>query len=193
MSDNTNPTVTSKPMNGEAKCPFLGGSLIQSAGGGTRNRDWWPNQLKLNTLRQGSTLSNPLDSEFNYAAEFKKLDIESPVVFDAVETNPTESMVLDAVELYRQFGCDGIVAAGGGSPIDLAKCVAILVNHPPPLEQYAVLRNGRSRITGNMPPIIAVPTTSGSGSEVGKAALVTVSGAGKLGFLSDHLLPAATI
>ena len=123
----------------------------------------------------------------------KKLVIDSPVVFDAVETNPTESMVLDAIELYRQSGCDGIVAAGGGSPIDLAKCVAILVNHPPPLEQYAILRNGRSKITGNMPPFIAVPTTSGSGSEVGKAALVTVAGAGKLGFLSDHLLPIATI
>jgi len=123
----------------------------------------------------------------------KKLAIETPVVFDAVETNPTESMVLGAVELYRQSRCDGIIAAGGGSPIDLAKCVAILVNHPPPLEQYAILRNGRSRITGNMPPFIAVPTTSGSGSEVGKAALVTVPGAGKLGFLSDHLLPTATI
>ena len=123
----------------------------------------------------------------------EKLVIKNPVVFDAVETNPTESMVLQAVELYRESGCDGIVAAGGGSPIDLAKCVAILVNHPPPLEQYAILRNGRSRITGNMPPLIAIPTTSGSGSEVGKAALVTVEGAGKLGFLSNHLLPTATI
>jgi alcohol dehydrogenase class IV len=123
----------------------------------------------------------------------EKLVIKNPVVFDAVETNPTESMVLQAAELYRESGCDGIVAAGGGSPIDLAKCVAILVNHPPPLEQYAILRNGRSRITGNMPPLIAIPTTSGSGSEVGKAALVTVEGAGKLGFLSNHLLPTATI
>ena len=123
----------------------------------------------------------------------KKLGIETPVVFDAVETNPTESMVMEAVELYRESGCDGIVAAGGGSPIDLAKCVAILVNHPPPLEQYAILRNGISKITGNMPPFIAIPTTSGSGSEVGKAALVTVAGAGKLGFLSNHLLPTATI
>jgi 4-hydroxybutyrate dehydrogenase len=123
----------------------------------------------------------------------KKFNIETPVVFDAVETNPTESMVMQAVELYRKSGCDGIVAAGGGSPIDLAKCVSILVNHPPPLEQYAILRNGISRITGNMPPFIAIPTTSGSGSEVGRAALVTVAGAGKLGFLSNYLLPKATI
>ena len=75
----------------------------------------------------------------------KKLVIETPVVFDSVETNPTESMVVEAVERYRESGCDGIVAVGGGSPIDLAKCVAILVNHPPPLEQYAILRNGISK------------------------------------------------
>ena len=133
------------------------------------------------------------DKGLNKLGILKKLVLDSPVVFDAVETNPTESMVLEAIERYRESGCDGIVAVGGGSPIDLAKCVAILVNHPPPLEQYAILRDGRSRITDNMPPFIAIPTTSGSGSEVGKAALVTVAGAGKLGFLSNHLLPTATI
>lgn len=123
----------------------------------------------------------------------EKLIIETAVVFDDVETNPTEAMVLAAVDVYRKSGCDGIIAVGGGSPIDLAKCVAILVNHPPPLEQYAIRRNGISKITSAMPPFIAIPTTSGSGSEVGRAALVTVVGAGKLGFLSNHLLPAATI
>jgi catalase-peroxidase len=61
--------------NGAAKCPFHGGSLKQAGGGGTRNRDWWPNQLKLNILRQHSTLSNPMDESFNYAEEFKKLDL----------------------------------------------------------------------------------------------------------------------
>ncbi len=61
--------------NGEAKCPFTGGSLKQAAGGGTRNRDWWPNQLPLNILRQHSYLSNPMDEGFHYAKEFKKLDL----------------------------------------------------------------------------------------------------------------------
>jgi catalase-peroxidase len=65
-----NKTGTST-MNGESKCPFHG----QSAGGGTRNRDWWPNQLKLNILRQHSSLSNPMGEQFNYAEEFKKLDL----------------------------------------------------------------------------------------------------------------------
>lgn len=58
------------------KCPFTGGALKQSAGGGTRNRDWWPNQLKLNILRQNSSLSNPMDNEFDYAKEFKSLNLE---------------------------------------------------------------------------------------------------------------------
>mgnify|MGYP000064691052 FL=1 len=61
--------------NDASKCPFMGGAVNQSAGGGTRNHDWWPNQLKLNILRQNSALSNPMDKEFNYAEEFKSLDL----------------------------------------------------------------------------------------------------------------------
>ena len=62
--------------NGDiAKCPYLGGVLRESAGGGTVNRDWWPNQLNLNILRQHSSLSDPMDPDFNYAEEFKKLDL----------------------------------------------------------------------------------------------------------------------
>lgn len=64
-------------MNGEAKCPFHGGELKQGAGSGTRNRDWWPNQLKLNKLRQHSALSNPMDASFDYAKEFKSLDLKA--------------------------------------------------------------------------------------------------------------------
>src|ERR1043165_1950436 len=63
-------------MNTEgATCPFLHGEVKKSAGGGTRNRDWWPNQLKLNILRQHSSLSNPMGEKFNYAEEFGKLDL----------------------------------------------------------------------------------------------------------------------
>lgn len=61
--------------NGAAKCPFSSGTLKQSAGGGTSSREWWPNQLKLNILRQNSNLSNPLGEGFNYTEEFKKLDL----------------------------------------------------------------------------------------------------------------------
>lgn len=60
-----------------AKCPFSSGALKHSAGGGMTNRDWWPNQLNLNILRQHSSLSNPMDKDFNYAEEFKKLDLSA--------------------------------------------------------------------------------------------------------------------
>jgi catalase-peroxidase len=63
--------------NGEIKCPFHGGALKQSAGSGMGNRDWWPNLLKLNILRQNSSLSDPMGESFNYAAEFKTLDLDA--------------------------------------------------------------------------------------------------------------------
>jgi catalase-peroxidase len=62
-------------VNGEAKCPFTGATMKQGAGGGTTNRDWWPNQLKLNILRQHSSLSNPMDPGFDYAKAFQSLDL----------------------------------------------------------------------------------------------------------------------
>jgi catalase-peroxidase len=80
MENNSHNGTTS---NGEAKCPFPHGTALngtapkQSAGGGTRNRDWWPNQLKVNILRQNSSLSNPMDEAFNYAEEFKSLDLDA--------------------------------------------------------------------------------------------------------------------
>lgn len=70
--------TTALQVNEEApKCPFLTGALKQTAGGGTRNRDWWPNQLKLNILRQHSDLSNPMDKGFNYSEAFNSLDLSA--------------------------------------------------------------------------------------------------------------------
>jgi len=68
---------STKNQNRAGKCPFMNGALKHGAGGGTSNRDWWPNQLKLNILRQNSNLSNPMDDDFNYAEEFKTLDLEA--------------------------------------------------------------------------------------------------------------------
>ncbi len=75
MENIISPGTTSYNINGESKCPFHGGALKQSAGSGARNRDWWPNQLNVNILRQHSSLSNPMDETFNYAEEFKKLNL----------------------------------------------------------------------------------------------------------------------
>jgi len=71
-----------------SKCPFHNGTLKQSAGSGTRNRDWWPNQLKLNILRQHSELSDPMDPSFDYAKEFQSLDLAA-VKKDIVELMTT--------------------------------------------------------------------------------------------------------
>ncbi|WP_394346158.1 catalase/peroxidase HPI [Zeaxanthinibacter enoshimensis] len=64
-------------MNDPAHCPFLNGALRQTAGGGMTNRDWWPNRLNLNILRQQSSLTDPMDKDFDYASEFKSLDLEA--------------------------------------------------------------------------------------------------------------------
>ena len=77
MENKTSSSTETQAPNGEAKCPFHGGTIKQSAGAGTSNHDWWPNMLKLNILRQHSSLSNPMDKTFNYAEEFKKLDLKA--------------------------------------------------------------------------------------------------------------------
>ena len=89
MESTATQSTSSPKMNGESKCPFTGGALKQSAGSGTRNRDWWPNQLKLNILRQHSSLSNPMGKAFNYAEEFSKLDLKTlkKDIFDLMTTS----------------------------------------------------------------------------------------------------------
>ncbi|MCC7049809.1 MAG: iron-containing alcohol dehydrogenase [Alphaproteobacteria bacterium] len=109
--------------------------------------------------------------------------------FEDTPSNPTETAVLKALELYWQGRCDGIVAVGGGSSMDLAKAVALLATHPGPLATYAMSLGGLPKITSNVAPVIAIPTTAGTGSEVGRGALVTLDDGRKLGFVSPHLIP----
>ncbi|TNC51632.1 iron-containing alcohol dehydrogenase [Rubellimicrobium rubrum] len=114
-----------------------------------------------------------------------------PVFLD-VPTNPTEAAALAALDLYRGEGCDGIVALGGGSPIDLAKAVALLATHDGPLVRYAAIEGGVGLI-GPVAPVVAVPTTAGTGAEVGRAALITLEDGRKLGLISPHLIPRRAI
>ena len=113
--------------------------------------------------------------------------------FLEVPSNPTEDAVLAATTAYSEAGCDGIIAFGGGSPIDLAKGVALLATHPQPLAQYAAILGGIDRIGPSVAPIIAIPTTSGTGAEVGRAALLTLADGRKLGLISPHLIPKRVI
>lgn len=114
-------------------------------------------------------------------------------VFDATPSNPTEAAVRAATRLYRDHGCDGLVAVGGGSSIDCAKGVAILATHDGPLAHYATIEGGSPRITDQVAPLIAVPTTAGTGSEVARGAILIVDDGRKLGFHSWHLVPKAAI
>ncbi len=113
----------------------------------------------------------------------------SPAVFDQTPSNPTEAAVRAAVDVYYKNGCDGLIALGGGSAIDCAKGVAIASAHEGPLKTYATIEGGSPKITDRVPPLIAVPTTAGTGSEVARGAIVIVDDGRKLGFHSWHLVP----
>jgi len=116
---------------------------------------------------------------------------DNPVFVDTPQ-NPTEEAVEAALTFLGEADADGIVAVGGGSSIDLAKGVALLATHPGPLEPYAAIRGGVARI-GPVLPLIAIPTTAGTGSEVGRATLITLRNERKLGFVSPHLIPRCAI
>jgi 4-hydroxybutyrate dehydrogenase len=114
-------------------------------------------------------------------------------VFDGTPSNPTEAAVRAATAVFRRERCDGLVAVGGGSSIDLAKGVAIAATHDGPLKTYATIEGGSPRITDRVAPLIAVQTTAGTGSEVARGAILIVDDGRKLGFHSWHLVPKTAI
>ena len=114
-------------------------------------------------------------------------------VFDQTPSNPTEAAVLAAAKMYKDNACDGLIAVGGGSAIDCAKGVAIAATHEGPLTRYATIEGGSALITERTAPLIAVPTTSGTGSEVARGAIIIVDDHRKLGFHSWHLVPQSAI
>jgi len=110
------------------------------------------------------------------------------VVYDETLSNPDEASVLAALAVYREAGCDGLVALGGGSPMDLAKAVALLATHEGPLERFGASVRG-ARFIGKVAPIVAIPTTSGTGSEVSVGAVVILENGRKETIVSPHLIP----
>jgi 4-hydroxybutyrate dehydrogenase len=114
-------------------------------------------------------------------------------VFDQTPSNPTEAAVRAATAIYKQNGCDGLIALGGGSSIDCAKGVAIAATHEGPLKTYATIEGGSPKITDRVAPLIAVPTTAGTGSEVARGAILIVDDGRKLGFHSWFIVPKAAI
>jgi alcohol dehydrogenase class IV len=115
-------------------------------------------------------------------------------VFDRVQPNPTEEDVLGALAAYQSGGCDGVVAIGGGSPLDTAKLVQLLVTHEQPLSRYDDAAGGDRFVRDDLPPLIAIPTTAGTGSEVSRSGVVTLKDTGrKTVIFSPYLMPKAAI
>lgn len=100
-------------------------------------------------------------------------------VFDGVSSNPLEAEALSGAAAFRDAGADMILGVGGGSALDVSKLVRLLAAHRPPLEQYDDARGGAEKITEPMPPLVTIPTTAGTGSEVGRSAVVTIQATNK--------------
>jgi len=114
-------------------------------------------------------------------------------VFDATPPNPNEEAVRQAVAVYAANDCDGIIALGGGSSIDLAKGVAVCATHEGALKRFAVIEGGLGHITAATAPVIAVPTTAGTGSEVGRGAILILDDGRKVGVISPFVVPRTAI
>ena len=113
-------------------------------------------------------------------------------IFDETPGNPTESAVLKAFEQYKEDSCDGILAIGGGSSMDLGKAVALLAGSGGPLAQFDPLAGGAKRVQ-SVAPLIAMPTTAGTGSEVSVGFVIIMDDGRKLTFASPLFIPKAAI
>ncbi|MEM7255041.1 MAG: iron-containing alcohol dehydrogenase [Pseudomonadota bacterium] len=116
----------------------------------------------------------------------------APILYDGTPENPTQAAVEAAVDIYQAAECDGVVAFGGGSSMDLAKAVALAVTHEGDLLQYTAGLGGAPKI-GTVAPLIAIPTTAGTGSEVSSGAVIIMNNGEKLILASRYLVPLTAI
>jgi 4-hydroxybutyrate dehydrogenase len=115
-------------------------------------------------------------------------------VFDRVDPNPVERNVAEGVAAFMSHRANVIVSVGGGSPLDVGKLIALKTTHERPLAEYDDAIGGDRHVTANIPPMITIPTTAGTGSEVGRAGVVTLQATGrKTVIFSPHLLARAAI
>ncbi|MHC5306547.1 iron-containing alcohol dehydrogenase [Bartonella sp. LJL80] len=121
------------------------------------------------------------------------LQAKFAAVYDDTPGNPTEAAVRNAQRCFKEMEADGIIAIGGGSAIDLAKAVAIAAAHSGPLRDFAAIEGGANNITSRTYPVIAIPTTAGTGSEVGRGAIIILDDGRKVGLLSPYIIPKAAI
>ena len=111
-------------------------------------------------------------------------------IFDGINPNPVEENVTKGVKKYQSGKYDGIIALGGGSAMDVAKTIRFMVVHDPPLAQYDDAVGGEEKIVNPLPPLYAIPTTAGTGSEVGRSSVITIKETGrKTIFFHPALIP----
>ena len=150
--------------------------------------------LKSHGIKNPLICSDPGLSSIGMTEKIRSLisDDLSPSFYEETQAKPTEKAVSEALEIYKSNSCDGVIGFGGGSSMDLGKAVALMANHDGNLIDYSVVQGGYKRITETV-PMIAIPTTSGTGSEVSDGALIIMNDGRKLILASPHLRPNAAI
>jgi len=124
---------------------------------------------------------------------FKSEGIEI-ATFSGVKSNPTDDNVYDGTKIYKDSNCDFIIGLGGGSPIDAAKTIKVMATHDGTLEKYDDTKGGWELIKNNMPPFYAIPTTAGTGSEVGRSSVITVKSTNKKTIIfSPFMMPTIAV
>lgn len=112
----------------------------------------------------------------------------------SLSKNPVENDVLEGLDAYHQSGASMIIGLGGGAPMDVAKAIRLKVTHPLPLAEYDDLKGGCEKITADQPPIITIPTTAGTGSEVGRSSVISLGADGvKVVIFSPFMMPEVAI
>ncbi len=169
-------------MNFLTQCTFDFGALAQL-----------PKVLKANGVSRPFVVTDPgLKGNGLLDTLLSALGEPPAGVFTDTPPNPTESASRAAADAYRASGADGIIAFGGGSSMDLAKAMGLMVTHEGPFERLGGSKRGMRFIT-KIPPLVAVPTTAGTGSEVSPGAVVILDNGMKETFVSAHLVPIAAV
>lgn len=132
--------------------------------------------LKTNNLKRPLISTDPVIAELWFFKRIlDQLDAAGmqPTIFKDIHKNPVKSDVIAGGDAYEAGGCDSIVGIGGGAGLDVARAIALRINHREDLFVYDDLIGGDKYVTNDVPPFICIPTTSGTGSEVGRSAIIS--------------------
>lgn len=107
-------------------------------------------------------------------SQLKSVGIET-AIYDGTHPNPVEDDCIEGAKIYKDESCDSLIAVGGGSPMDVAKGIQVLATHDGPLSKYDDTKGGDKFIVNKLPSLVAIPTTAGTGSEVGRSGVIIVN------------------